>query len=72
MLTLADAEERHDRLKREMRKIRRALRTQENIEGLSDKIAEIRAEAAGLYAAIRYYREMAEFLMEVEPMGGPH
>ena len=72
MLTLADAEERHQNLMRQMRKIRKAIRTQQDITGLASEIAQIKAEAAGLYAAIRYYREMAEYLMEAEPMGGPH
>lgn len=72
LLTLADAEKRHDDLMRKMRKIRRAIRDQQDTEGLVDEIASIKAEVAGLYAAIRYYREMAEYLIDVEPLGGPH
>jgi len=72
LLTLADAEKRHDDLKRKMRKIRRAIREQQDADELVNEIESIKAEVAGLYAAIRYYREMAEYLIDVEPLGGPH
>lgn len=72
MLTLADVEAKHERLKREMRALRKAMRTQENTDGLAEKLSALSLECRLLHSALRKHREMAEFLLVVEPYGGAH
>ena len=72
LLTLAEVELRHESLKREMREIRRAMRTQDNTDGLADRLAELSIECRLLYSAIKKHREMVEYLYVVEPYGGTH
>ena len=72
MLTLAEVELRHESLKREMREIRRAMRTQDNTDGLADRLAELSIECRLLYSAIKKHREMVEYLYVVKPYGGTH
>lgn len=71
MLTLADVEEKHEQLKREMRQIRRAIRTQQETEGLAEKLELLTKEARYLVSAIQKQREMSDYLYYSEPYGGP-
>lgn len=72
VLTLAEVELKHERLKREMREIRRAMRTRENTDGLAERLSELSIECRLLYSALKKHREMVEYLMIVEPYGGAH
>lgn len=72
MLTMADVESRHERIKREMREIRRKLRTRENVEGLAERLDELSVECKALHMALKRHQEIAEFLFAVEPYGGAH
>lgn len=72
LLTLADVEARHESLKREMREIRKAMRTQDNTDGLADRLAELSVECRLLYSSLKKHREMVEYLYVVEPYGGAH
>lgn len=71
MLTLADAEAKHESIKREMRRIRRAMRNQEDVEGLAEELTALTIECRALYHALQRHREMAEFLAMTLPYGGP-
>ena len=71
MLTLADAEAKHEKLKRQMRLIRRAIRTQDNVDGLAEQLEKLTREARNLVVTLNKQREMAQYLIQVEPYGGP-
>lgn len=71
MLTLADAEAKHESIKREMRRIRRAMRTQEDVEGLVEELTALTIECRALNSTLQRQREMAQFLAFADPYGGP-
>lgn len=71
MLTLADAEAKHESIKREMRRIRRAMRTQEGVEGLVEELTALTIECRALNHALQKQREIAQYLAMAEPYGGP-
>lgn len=71
MLTLADAEAKHESIKREMRRIRRAMRTQEDVEGLVEELTALTMECRALNYALQRHREMAQYLAMANPYGGP-
>lgn len=71
MLTLAEAEARHDALKRRMREIRRSLRTNENVPGLCEELDQLITEVRSLAFTLRRSREIAEYLIEAQPYGPP-
>lgn len=71
LLTIADVEEKHESLKREMRLIRRAIRTQQNTEGLAEKLETLTKEAQFLVKAIQKQREMTYYLLHADSYGGP-
>lgn len=70
MLTLADVEEKHEKLKREMRLIRRAIRIQQDTDGLAEKLDQLRQEARFLIGTIEKQRRITEYLINAEPYGG--
>lgn len=71
MLTLADAEAKHESIKREMRRIRRAMRTQEDVEGLVEELTALTVECRALSHALQKQREIAQYLAMADPYGGP-
>lgn len=71
MLTLAEAEARHNALKRRMREIRRSLRDNENVPGLCEELDQLITEVRSLAFTLRRSREIAEYLCEVQPYGPP-
>lgn len=71
MLTLADAEAKHESIKREMRRIRRAMRTQEDVEGLVEELTALTIECRALNHALQKQREIDQYLAMAEPYGGP-
>lgn len=71
MLTLADVEEKHEQLKREMRQIRRALRTKQDTDGLAEQLELLTKEARFLVSTIQRQREMTVYLMHADSYGGP-
>jgi hypothetical protein len=68
---MAQAEAKHDQLRQEMRRIRRAIRNNQDVEGLEQALNEIKAQAKALAIALEQCRQMADYLMAAEPYGGP-
>ncbi len=68
---MAEAEAKHDQLKQEMRRIRKAIRTNEDIEGLEQALIEVKAKAMALAKALERQREMTAYLMMCDCFGGP-
>ena len=71
LFTMAEAEAKHDQLKQEMRRIRRAIRTNEDIDGLEEALKLVRAQAVALAKVLEQQREMTAYLMMCDPFGGP-
>lgn len=68
---MAQAEAKHDQLRQEMRRIRRAIRNNQDVEGLERALEEIKAQAKALAIALERCRQMSDYLMSAEPYGGP-
>jgi hypothetical protein len=71
LFTMAEAEAKHEQLKQEMRRIRRAIRTNEDIEGLEEALRTVRAQATALAKALERQRELTAYLMMCDCFGGP-
>lgn len=71
LFTMAEAEAKHEQLQQEMRRIRRAIRTSENIEGLGQALADVKNQARMLARIIERQREMTAYLMVCDCFGGP-
>jgi hypothetical protein len=68
---MAEVEAKHEQLQQEMRRIRRALRTNENVEGLESALKEVKLQALALAKTIERQREMRAYLMMCDCFGGP-
>jgi hypothetical protein len=67
---MAEAEAQHEQLKREMRRIRREIRTRSEPGDLEAQLIKLTAQARGLAAALVRQRAMTEYLMQCETYGG--
>lgn len=72
LLTLAEAEKRHEKIKAELRNLRRAMRTNQDIDGLADQVCRLKIEARALYAALQKHQAIAEYLANCECYGSAH
>lgn len=72
LLTLAEAEKRHERIKSDLRRLRRAMRTSDDIDGIADEVAKLKIEAKALYNAIQRHQMISAYLMQAECYGGVH
>jgi len=72
LLTLDEAEKRHESIKSELRRLRRAMREMQDVDSLADDIARLKLEARALYVAIRKHQAIAEYLANAECYGGIH
>ena len=68
---MADVEEKHEDLKRKMRRIRRAMRIQEDTDGLAEQLAALTKEAKILVSTLERQRQMTYYLLHADSYGGP-
>lgn len=71
MFTIAEVEAKHEDLKRQMRKIRRAMRTQEDADGLAEQLELLTKEARSLVSTLERQRQMTYYLLHADSYGGP-